>query len=94
MWPRGDNKGVIDNTSIPGSALKKKHTSIAYHKVRECIAIELCEIFHVSETDNPADILTKALGNDVYYTHILKLMVGQGIYKWWIKWGLNIWKEE
>ena len=76
----GDNKGVIDNASIPGSALKKKHTSIAYHKVRECIALDLCEIFHIKGTDNPADILTKALSNELYYSNIFKLMFGQSIY--------------
>ena len=76
----GNNKGVIDNASIPGSALKKKHTSIAYHKVRECIAVDLCEIFHIKGIDNPADILTKALSNELFYPHISKLMFDQGIY--------------
>ena len=33
-----DNKLVLINSSHPDSALKKKHCSIAYHKVREAIA--------------------------------------------------------
>ena len=28
----GDNKGVIQNCSLPESLLKKKHVAIAYHK--------------------------------------------------------------
>lgn len=43
----GDNKGVINNSIIPGSTVKKKHTSIAYHKVRECIAIGLCNACYI-----------------------------------------------
>ena len=34
----GDNKSVVLNTTIPSSALKKKHNAIAYHRVREAIA--------------------------------------------------------
>ena len=31
----GDNKSVVINTTIPSSALKKKHNAIAYHRVCE-----------------------------------------------------------
>ena len=75
----GDNKGVIDNSTISGSMLKKKHISIAYHKVRESIASGLCDIFHVSGKENPADILTKPLGSDIYRNHLRKFMYGQGL---------------
>ena len=34
----GDNNAVVLSTTIPSSQLKKKHLSIAYHKVRECNA--------------------------------------------------------
>ena len=33
-----DNEAVFKNTSIPDSTLKKKHTSICYHRAREAVA--------------------------------------------------------
>ena len=30
----GDNMSVIQNYSLPGSQLKKKHNAIAYHRIR------------------------------------------------------------
>ena len=38
----GDNKGVIQNCTIPDSLLKKKHVAIAYHKTREAAAAGIC----------------------------------------------------
>ena len=34
----GDNKSVVMNTTIPSSALKKKHCAVAYHQVCEAVA--------------------------------------------------------
>ena len=34
----GDNKGVIQNCTIPYNLLKKKNVMIAYHKTREAAA--------------------------------------------------------
>ena len=36
-----DNKAVFKNTSIPDSTLKKKHTSICYHRAREAVAARM-----------------------------------------------------
>jgi hypothetical protein len=33
----GDSMSVVLNTKVPSSVLKKKHNSIAYHRVREAI---------------------------------------------------------
>ena len=33
----GDNKSAVVNTTIPSSALKKKHQMVAYHRVREAV---------------------------------------------------------
>ena len=33
-----DNEAVFKNTSIPDSTLKKKHTSICYHRARDTVA--------------------------------------------------------
>ena len=57
----GDNKSVLANTSIPGSTLKKKSQSIAYHFVREGVARDEWRTAYVNTADNPADLLTKPL---------------------------------
>jgi hypothetical protein len=57
----GDNKAVLQNTSVPSSILKKKHNAIAYHRVRESIAGGILCFFHIPSTENLADILTKPL---------------------------------
>ena len=57
----GDNMAVILNTTIPSSALKKKHQACNYHKVRESIAGGFIKFSHIKSEDNLADILTKPL---------------------------------
>lgn len=74
-----DNKGVVDNSTLSGSALKKKHLSMAYHKVRECVAMGICDTYHIKGEDSPADILTKSLVSAVCRKHICKFMYGQGL---------------
>ena len=58
----GDNNAVILNTTIPSLQLKKKHNAIAYHRVRECGAAEICHSVHVNSVSNLADYLEKPLG--------------------------------
>ena len=59
-----DNESVVKNTTFPESALKKKHCSIAYHKIRESVASKKVIIFHESTNSNLADLLTKVLPFD------------------------------
>jgi hypothetical protein len=56
-----DNKSVITNAIIPTSTLKKKHNSIAYHRVREAVAAGTLRITKVHTSENLADLLTKPL---------------------------------
>lgn len=56
---KGDNMSVIKNSSIPESVLKKKSNSVAYHYVRERVAMGIVEISHEPTKTNLADILTK-----------------------------------
>jgi hypothetical protein len=69
-----DNKSVVDNCTIPGSALKKKHTSIAFHMAREAQAASICIVRHIPGTENPADILTKSLPSPVFWKHVWNFM--------------------
>lgn len=55
----GDNNAVVLNSSSPESTLKKKHHSINYHYVRECVAAGIGYIFKVDTGDNLADLFDK-----------------------------------
>ena len=57
----GDNMFVLYNTTSPESTLKKKSNSIAYHFVRECVAMGELLTGYVSTEENIADLLTKPL---------------------------------
>jgi hypothetical protein len=56
-----DNKSVVTNSTVPTSTLKKKHNSIAYHRVREAVAAGILQIAKVHSSENLADLLTKSL---------------------------------
>jgi hypothetical protein len=62
----GDNMAVVLNTTIPSSAIKKKHQACNYHKIRESIAAGFIQFAHIRSETNMADILTKPLGNIVF----------------------------
>ena len=62
-----DNMSVVINMQFPTSNLKKKHNSVAYHKVREAVAAGIVSIGHILGKFNIADILTKALGPQGLY---------------------------
>jgi hypothetical protein len=56
-----DNEAVVVNASHAESTLKRKHTSIAYHRCREAQAAGYVRIGFEEGKNNPADILTKLL---------------------------------
>ena len=62
----GDNMSVVLNTTLPSSALKKKHNAIAYHRVREAVAAGIVEFEHIPTDENIADCMTKPLSPLVY----------------------------
>jgi hypothetical protein len=66
----GDNKGMIDNCTLPSSTLKKKHNAIAYHRVREAVAADAIMMGHVDSKSNRADPMTKSLGPINHYPHM------------------------
>ena len=70
----GDNKSVVLNTTIPSSALKKKHNAIAYHRIREAIAARIVHFCHIDTQVNLADILTKPMGNDDFHHLICPIL--------------------
>jgi hypothetical protein len=56
-----DNESVFKNVTKPESTLKKKHNSIAYHKVRESVAAKIIRIAWEDGRFNLADVLTKLM---------------------------------
>ena len=55
----GDNKSVVDSSSIPQSKLHKCHTALSFHRVRKAIAAKIVLFTHLPGKKNPADILSK-----------------------------------
>ena len=56
-----DNQSVVISSSFPESTLKKKHCSIAYHRVREAVAAGKLLIYYERTGSNIADLFTKVL---------------------------------
>ena len=56
-----DNQSVIANTTRPESVLKKKSNSIAFHAVRESVAMGEILICYIKSDYNIADLMTKVL---------------------------------
>ena len=56
-----DNGAVYRSTSCADLTLKKKHNSIAYHKIRESTAAGILVVHKEDTGSNLADILTKSL---------------------------------
>ena len=67
----GNNKSVVINTTIPSSALKKKHNAITYHRVHKAIAARLICFCHIDSKINVADVLTKPLDNQTFH-HLIR----------------------
>jgi hypothetical protein len=56
-----DNDAVVNNTTRPESTLKKKHNAIAYHRVREAVAVKTIRVAKEDTKTNIADMLTKCV---------------------------------
>ena len=56
----GDNRSVVDSATRPHAKLHKRHTMLAFHRVREAIASGLMTMHFIAGNANPADILSKA----------------------------------
>ena len=66
---------MLKNVTLPESTLKKRSNSIAYHFVRESVAL-VGETIHayIASAANYADILTKPLTGNIRSTHIQNIM--------------------
>jgi hypothetical protein len=69
-----DKKSVVTNATVPTSTLKKKHNSIAYHRVREAVAAGVLRIAKVHTSENLAYVLTKSLPATTLKSLIQKIL--------------------
>ena len=55
----GDNESVVKGAFISEAKLQKRHHLLSHHSAREKIAAGYLRFIHLSESCNPADILSK-----------------------------------
>ena len=55
------NEAVVKGGSFPEITLKKKTSSIAFHRVREAVACSKILLYYENSSTNIADIFTKVL---------------------------------
>ena len=70
----GDNNSVVLNCSSPESTLKKKHLSINYNYVRECVAAGISLVYKVGTDENLADLFTKVLDKVKRKKHVQTIL--------------------
>ena len=66
----GDNRSVVDSSTLPHAKLHKRHNALSFHRVREAIASKVVQFYHIPGDINPADILSKHWG----YTQIWDIL--------------------
>jgi hypothetical protein len=74
----GDNRSVVDSSTIPHSKLNKRHMALSYHKVRETIASKAMRFEWLASESNPADILSKHWGYQQVSAQIQALLFRNG----------------
>ena len=55
----GDNEAVVNSGSRVDAKLHKRHNALSFHKVREAVASDMIDFYHIPGQINPADILSK-----------------------------------
>jgi len=74
----GDNKSVVNSSSIPHSKLHKRHTALSFHQVCEAVAAKIIGFYFIEGENNPADILSKHRGYQQVWKLLCPLLFGKG----------------
>jgi hypothetical protein len=74
----GDNKTVVDSSSIPHAKLHKCHNALSFHRVREAVAAKFVAIYHLDGIYNPADILSKHWGYQQIWRNLKLILFHRG----------------
>jgi len=70
----GHNLGSLFWSTNPVQEKRSKHIDIWYHYVRDAIEDDKIKPYHINGARNPADILTKNLGQILF--HQFRLLLG------------------
>ena len=70
-----DNEAVFKNVSQPDSTLKKKHTSICYHRCREAVACRTIRVAKEGTHTNLSDLFTTPLTRVTRKTCLIVLRI-------------------
>ena len=71
-----DNSGALELARLPKLRPRTKHINVVYHHFREAVRRGDVKIFSVDTGDQVADVLTKALPQNLFVRHRIK-MCGQ-----------------
>jgi hypothetical protein len=74
----GDNKTMVESSSLPRSKLHKRHVLLSFHTVPECIAARVMKFYFIPGSINPADILSKAWGYQQVWPMLKALLFWEG----------------
>ena len=74
----GDNESVVRSSTVPHSRLLCRHSALAYHRVRECIASGMASFHHLPGALNPADILSKHWGYQAVWPTLQPILFWEG----------------
>jgi hypothetical protein len=74
----GDNQSVITSSTIPQSALNKRHNALSYHRVKEAISAGIMRFIHSMGSTNPSDVLSKHCGYPQLMPLVRPILFWQG----------------
>ena len=74
----GDNKSVVDSSTMVHAKLHKRHSILSFHRVREAIASGMILYSHIPGSKNPSDILSKHWGYQQIWPMLKPLLFWAG----------------
>ncbi len=64
-----DNSGALELARLPKMRSRTKHIAVCYHHFREHVHAGKIKVYTIDTKDQPADIATKALAQDLFVCH-------------------------
>ena len=74
----GDNQSVVNSSMELHAKLHKRHTMLAFHRVRHAIASGVIRYHHIPGESNPADMMSKLWGYAQTWKHLRALLFWKG----------------
>ena len=71
----GGNRSVVSSATLLLSTQTKRHNILAFHRVREAIAVKLMAFYWLQSVYNLSDMLSKHWGHCTVNPMILKLLI-------------------